>query len=90
MKCLWRATAAKYSSWLSSIRSDRTRRSATERPASSTNSPGSVCQPPSQCWNARGASGMSITISSPASASITAKPASQRSGRSIALSGRDA
>ena len=58
--------------------------------ASRSNSPGSVCQPPSQCWNARGSIVTRTSTSSPGSASAIAKPASQRGGRSIALSGLEA
>ena len=58
--------------------------------ASKRNSPGSTVQPPSQCASARGAIVTSTATSSPGSASTIAKPASQRGGRSTALSGREA
>jgi hypothetical protein len=67
-----------------------TRRSRLERPASSRKLPGSTVQPPLQCASARSGTGTVATTSSPGSASTTAKPTSQRTGRSTALSGRDA
>jgi FAD:protein FMN transferase len=67
-----------------------TRRSRLERPASRRKRPGSTVQPPSQWASARGGTSTWTTTSSPGSASTTAKPASQRDGRSTALPGRDA
>ena len=58
--------------------------------ASKRNAPGSTVQPPSQCASARGAIVTSTATSSPGSASTISKPASQRGGRSTALSGREA
>ena len=58
--------------------------------ASKRNAPGSTVQPPSQWASARGAIVTSTSTSSPGPASTTAKPASQRGGRSTALSGREA
>src|SRR3954447_26030280 len=61
---------------------------SSEEPAASVKVPASSCQPPSQCSSARRAIGTVTATSSPGSASTVAKPASQRAGRSTALSAR--